>query len=124
MTRNQILIVDDNPETVAAFSALVSAEGYEPVAATNGARALQCLATGGSPALILLDLRMPVMDGLAFRTAQLEDVNLAAIPVIVLTADRPTPDERRGLHGIAALLHKPVDMDTLLSVVHRYTPTP
>ena len=72
------------------------------------------------PAAILLDLMMPVMDGFEFRTKQRSDPALAAIPVIVMTADRATAPEVRAL-DVAARIPKPARVDDLLDAVARVT---
>jgi CheY-like chemotaxis protein len=60
-------------------------EGFTAVTAANGLEALTYLRGGGVASVIVLDLRMPVMDGWAFRREQLRDPALAQIPVVVLT---------------------------------------
>ena len=72
-----------------------------------------------TPFLILLDLMMPGMSGWEFRAAQLENPRLTSIPVVVLTAANTLSDETHMLSDIE-ILHKPFELDTLLTVVGRY----
>src|SRR5262245_27122466 len=86
-----ILVVDDDAAVVRPLARFLELEGFKPVVAANGLEALAYLRGGGAAAVIILDLRMPVMDGWAFRREQLRDPLLAAIPVVVLSG----ADEQR-----------------------------
>ncbi|MCC2671917.1 MAG: response regulator, partial [Armatimonadetes bacterium] len=70
------------------------------------------------PSLILLDLMMPVMNGWEFRAEQLQDPELAEIPVVVVTGALRHPGSASGIEG-AGLLTKPVDVPQLLETVAR-----
>jgi CheY-like chemotaxis protein len=70
-----VLVVDDNPDTRDAVVTLLQISGYRAVGAPDGRDALAYLKGLGDPSLILLDLRMPVMDGWRFREAQLADAS-------------------------------------------------
>ena len=85
---SSVLVVDDDPNLVRLMSKFLTLEGFAPVPAANGAEALTYLRGGGSANVILLDLRMPVMDGWTFRKEQRGDPGLAAIPIVVLSGDR------------------------------------
>ena len=113
-----VLVVDDDRDIRDAAVRLLRSDGYSAVAVENGREALGLLRSGTiHPRLIILDLRMPVMDGFAFRTAQLSDPALAPIPVVVLSADGPhVPEAAERMHAAAAV-EKPVDGDELLRVV-------
>jgi CheY-like chemotaxis protein len=71
------------------------------------------------PRLILLDLTMPVMGGTEFRKVQLEDLELAAIPTVVMTARRDPGTQVSGL-SVRACLAKPLQLDELLRIVAHY----
>jgi len=116
-----ILLVDDDAGFRDAVGRLLEANGYTAVAAGDGHQALRLLRAGTAPALILLDLRMPVMDGPAFRTEQLRDPRLRSIPVLVLSADRAAAGDPR-FRGVASR-PKPVDPDDLLRTVDGLTST-
>jgi signal transduction histidine kinase len=81
-----LLIVDDDSGHREALDQLLSHEGFHVTGCSNGREALDWLRIG-RPDLILLDLKMPAMDGLQFRAAQKEDPELSRIPVIALSAD-------------------------------------
>ena len=86
LPKEPILVVEDEPDLRDALTWVLRQEGYAVSAAANGREALDWLRGSSSPWLILLDLRMPLMDGFEFRVRQLQEPNLAAIPVVVLSA--------------------------------------
>ncbi len=75
--------------------------------------------TGGKPCVILLDIAMPGMNGWQFREEQRKDDALAAIPVIVCTADARAEERAREI-GAAGWLRKPLDPARLLETVARH----
>jgi CheY-like chemotaxis protein len=80
-----ILVVDDDVAVRQTMVRFLGMEGFIVVEASNGREALAHLQTGCDAAAILLDLRMPVMDGWAFRKAQRADPTITSIPVIVIS---------------------------------------
>ena len=110
-----VLIVEDDPDSRNMLAALLGLHGYRTVTAANGLEALE-MARRERPAVILLDLMMPVMDGQTFRREQLGDATLAAIPVVVLSAHARTAELAREL-GASTHLLKPFDLDQLLRAI-------
>src|SRR5262245_24952755 len=102
-----VLVVDDQESTREAFALLLREVGYRVAMAGNGQEALDQLRVE-RPALILLDLVMPVMDGWQFRDAQRADPTLAEIPVVVCSSTWEVHNRATGL-GAAAYLPKPVE---------------
>jgi CheY-like chemotaxis protein len=111
----QVLTVEDNVEIREALTELIGDMGYSTAEAQNGREALQYLSSHSAPRLILLDMMMPVMDGLQFRQEQLKDSRIASIPVVVITAYPRAP----GLEGME-VLNKPIDMARLSAILGRY----
>lgn len=111
-----VLVVDDDVGVLFIVGECLTEVGYEVVSAQNGARALQLLQQGLVPDLILLDVRMPVMDGYAFRDRQLAQPEFARIPVVVMsgTDDCKEATERMCASGC---IHKPMGVLELLSAV-------
>lgn len=111
-----ILVVEDDEAVGVALAGALREEGYEVEIATDGREALARLEGGAAPSLILLDLMMPRMDGLAFRERQLADHRLAGIPVIVMSA-HPDAKATAKRIGAADAIAKPMQLDELLLVV-------
>ena len=119
MSKN-ILVVEDDEDITENVRALLESEGYQVSAAPNGRAALETLeGTSPLPSVILLDLMMPVMTGYEFREAQLTNPRIAALPVVLMTADGHIGDKATRL-GAAATLRKPFDINELLRVVGRF----
>jgi CheY-like chemotaxis protein len=116
---SKILVVEDDPDLRGALVALLESRGYCVVAAEHGRDALERLRSSSPVCLILLDLFMPEMDGWAFRTAQLGDPSLAAIPVLVMSADS-TSLKRAITPGVVAALTKPFEYEQFLRIVEQH----
>ncbi len=115
MEARSILIVDDDADGRAWVQGLLEARGYETVLAEDGSEAL-ARARLFHPNLILLDMRMPVMDGRAFRAAQVHDPDIADIPIVCMSAEHDIVNVARSLDA-AACLRKPVDPAELLDMI-------
>jgi CheY-like chemotaxis protein len=113
-----ILVVDDDLEVREAIADLLGDAGHTIVMARNGREALDALAAGPLPCLILLDMMMPVMDGYEFLERRAQDPTLAAIPVAVLTAQR-APDLAR-IGKDVRVFTKPISLKELVSAVDEY----
>jgi CheY-like chemotaxis protein len=109
MSREDILIVDDNPDARETLAIVLELAGYTVRQAENGKVALQ-MAVQGRPALILLDLMMPVMSGWELLDALRGDPSLRAVPVVIVSAATSAPS------GVP-VLRKPVSVDQLLDTV-------
>ena len=118
MREVRILVVDDEPDIRATVSAMLEIEGYAVAEAANGADALHVIAQR-PPDLILLDMRMPVLDGWAFATELRRRGH--ETPIVVMTAAR---DAARwaGEIAAAAFVAKPFGLDDLITAVERARP--
>jgi CheY-like chemotaxis protein len=83
MAQHPLLLVDDDADTRDAIECLLQTEGLDVVTAANGRDALAQLQAGLEPCLIVLDLHMPVMDGVTFRRRQLTQPGWARVPVLL-----------------------------------------
>jgi len=115
-----VLIVDDDPDILAALGELLESEGYQVTMVTDARAALSHLRDGMRPCVILLDLMMPGMNGWDFRTEQLKDIDLRDIPVVIVTAANVTEAALKAQLGDISLLRKPTMEDELISVVRRH----
>jgi len=114
-----VLVVDDDRELRETVCALLDYEGFTTVAARDGAEALAYLHAAPPPRVILLDLSMPVMDGIEFRERQCQDPAISAIPVIAFSAAASLPEKLRNLE-VNAILKKPIKLAQLLSTIARF----
>lgn len=115
-----VLLVEDDLDIAEAILDVLMDEGYEVAHATNGREAMDLLLTQPAPAVILLDLMMPEMDGPQFRAAQLNDAKLSKIPIVVISADRMIAEKARAL-GAWGFVVKPLQPEQLVSVIERST---
>jgi CheY-like chemotaxis protein len=114
--RRCVLVVEDDHDIRSSLEMALGDEGYDVVTASNGQDALDCLrCTAVLPFVILLDMRMPVMDGRMFLAARTREPALADIPVIVLTADGSS----RYVPGATLVMTKPFGLDALLDELIR-----
>ena len=111
-----VLVVDDDTSILDTVSSILSGEGYDVVSASSGQEALEAVARK-LPLLILLDMRMPVMDGWAVARA-LRGQGIT-VPIIVMTA---AESARRWADEVGAegYLAKPFGLDDLLATVERF----
>lgn len=116
---SEVLIVEDDTALREALGQVLTDEGYDLLSARDGLEAVNCLKKGHRPDVILLDLSMPVVNGWEFRMFQKRDPEIADIPVILITAGGYSREEVAWLEP-SALIHKPLDLPMLLSVVRKY----
>lgn len=110
----RILVIEDDVDLADLIAAALLFEGFEPLLARNGREALDLLAAGFRPDVILLDLVMPVMDGREFRKRQRDHPNLAPIPVIICSAEQPSTAADLAAY---AIFSKPLDLDALIGLL-------
>jgi len=115
-----ILIVDDDPTILEVVADLLDLEGYPVATASNGAEALRALGRG-VPRLVLLDMRMPVLDGWGFARAARAAGHQLRIVVMSAAHDVQQWAEEIGAAGHVA---KPFEMDELLDEVRRVLEEP
>jgi two-component system chemotaxis response regulator CheY len=110
---HRILIVDDDQDLREMMAVLLIKDGFETEVAADGQEALD-KARAHPPNVIVLDMKLPVMDGWTFRAHQRYDEVLAPIPVVLLTA---VPLARLTNVGAAAALQKPFDYQQFIATV-------
>ncbi len=111
----KLLIVEDDDGARVALGDIFDYEGYPVALCSNGQEALDYLRSRPLPALIILDLQMPVMNGWQFCRERRKDAAIASVPVVVITAF-----QFPGNLDVDAVMHKPIDIERLLSTVRHY----
>lgn len=120
-SKKLILVVEDDQYIGEAMQELLDIENYESHLSVNGREAIEYLhSTERLPDLILLDLMMPVMDGMAFRDAQLKDSRISKIPTIIMSADGHISERQEKAHTLS-YVKKPINVDELISKVREYS---
>lgn len=114
--QNTVLVVDDDTSILDTVSSILSGEGYDVVSAATGQEALAAVARR-QPLLILLDMRMPVMDGWAVARALREQG--IKVPIVVMTAAE-SAERWADEVGAEGYLAKPFGLDELLATVERF----
>ncbi len=113
-----VLVVDDDPDILEAICDILGTESYRVARAKNGLEALERVAAE-RPDVILLDLMMPVMDGVAFAHALHQRPAVSDVPILVISADGNP--QRAAAVGAQGYLAKPFDIDALLAHVAAMT---
>jgi CheY-like chemotaxis protein len=114
-----VLVVDDDDELRELIALHLNAMGYETCEAGDGVAALEVVHEGKPLSLMLLDLRMPRMNGLELLDRLRSEHRLDGIPVVVLTGDGQAGRQALA-SGARDFLVKPIDPEDLRNVVHRY----
>jgi two-component system, chemotaxis family, chemotaxis protein CheY len=110
-----ILVVDDDVDIRETLGLALELEGYDVALARNGAEGWDCLRRAAPPALVLLDLAMPVLDGPGLLARMRADLLLRRVPVVIITAFGSLAGSVAAL--AQGFLPKPVDLDHLLAIV-------
>jgi len=115
-----ILIVDDEPDSVEVLEVILLTDGYHQVRSTTDPRRVVDLFTAQPPDIILLDLRMPHLDGFqVLEKLRLVIPERGYLPIVVLTADISADSKRRALsHGATDFITKPYDHVEVLLRIH------
>jgi CheY-like chemotaxis protein len=118
-----ILIVDDNPTNLKLASRVLEVEGYAIELAADAEQA-QALLQHMTPDLILMDIALPGMDGLALTRSLKADEKLKHIPVVAMTAFAMTGDDRKALDaGCDGYITKPIDTRKFPQQVAAFLPS-
>lgn len=119
-TAKTVLIVEDNELNMKLFNDLLEAFGYNTVKTRDGRKAIE-LARTHRPDLIIMDIQLPEISGLKVTELLKEDKDLAAIPVVAVTAFAMRGDEQRiRAGGCEAYLSKPISVASFMETVRRF----
>jgi CheY-like chemotaxis protein len=115
-TDRAVLILDDDRDVAQTIQELVEDQGFRAIHASNGREALALLEKM-HPCLMLIDVFMPVMNGVEFLKVVRSNDALAGIPRVLMTAAN---DQMIGVKEDAPVLYKPVDFESLKRILHKY----
>ena len=120
MAGESVLVVEDNDKNMKLFRDVLRATGYSTLEATTGEQAVE-LALSQAPALVLMDVQLPGIDGIEALARLKGDERTASVPVLALTAQAMSGDRERFLAvGFDGYLSKPVDVAELIQAVKEH----
>jgi CheY-like chemotaxis protein len=120
MAGERILVVEDNEKNMKLFRDVLQARGFEIVEATTGERAVK-LAIEHGPALVLMDIQLPDIDGVEALGRLRADERTASIPVLAVTAQAMGGDRERFLAaGFDGYVSKPVNIVEFIGTVQQH----
>ena len=114
-----VLLVEDDKDVRESIAEVLETEGHAVLQMSTARAALVSLEYPDSPNLVLLDLRMPGMDGLSFLDALQARPDRDRFRVILMSADRSVGD-LEGAPGVVAVLEKPFETEDLLELLDRH----
>ncbi len=117
----KILIVDDDEKNRKLLRVILQHQGYETIEAKNGREAVN-MAIENIPDLILMDIRMPVMDGLEAIRLLRSETSVSKIPVIVLTSSVIQQEREKIISesGCDGYITKPIDIQKFIETIKKY----
>ena len=120
MAGERILVVEDNQKSMKLFRDVLLATGYRTLEATTGGQAVE-LAVDHAPDLVLMDIRLPDIDGVEALSRLRADERTASIPVLVVTAQAMQGDREQFLTaGFDGYISKPVNVVELVGIVRKH----
>ena len=116
--KKMILIVEDEKEILYTLKEFLEGENYIVLTAENGFEAMKLLKNSGIPDLILLDMKMPVMNGWEFAIEFLANYDHNS-PIVVITAASDAEQRAKDISAVG-WAEKPFDLEKLLTLVKKY----
>ena len=119
-TDQRVLLVEDNEDNRTIYSTVLRYLGYQVIEAVDGLEAV-ALARSERPALILMDISIPGMDGWEATRVLREDPSTHDIPIVALTAHALADDRKRAMEvGFNSYLAKPIEPNAVVAEVRRF----
>ena len=120
MAHESILVVDDQPVSIKLMRLMLESEGYQVLVAANATEALQAV-KASKPDLILMDIHLPSLDGLALTKLLRSDMESRHIKIVAISAYASTEDDMRiTASGCDGFIPKPIDTRTLAASIREY----
>jgi two-component system, cell cycle response regulator DivK len=116
----RVLLIEDNEQNRYLATFLLEGRGYEVAAAEDGALGVE-LAGRLLPAVILLDIQLPTMDGYAVARELRRNANLKDVPIVAVTSYAMPGDRERAIAaGCSGYIEKPIDPETFVAEIEGY----
>jgi CheY-like chemotaxis protein len=115
----KVLVVEDHADIRKMMKIMLEFQGFDVIEASDGYEAVE-LAVDEPPDVILMDMAMPVLDGVYSTRALRQHEELEDVPIIALTAYGDFYDSRARDAGCTDVLHKPIDFSALKPLVEQY----
>ena len=119
MAKVMVLVAEDHADIRLLMRIYLESFGYEVIEAADGLRAVET-AVEAKPDLILMDIAMPVLDGVQAASAIREHEELAEVPIVALTAYGDIYNEKARAAGCNDVIQKPLDFEQLKPIIQRY----
>jgi len=120
--KRTILVIEDNEQNLYLVTFILEKHGYETIQARDGREGIE-LASQVNPALILLDIQLPVMDGYTVARELKSNPALADVPIVAVTSYAMVGDSEKILAaGCTGYIEKPINPETFMEEVERYLP--
>jgi two-component system, cell cycle response regulator DivK len=120
MNGKTILVIEDNEINMKLVTAILSREGYRVIGTESAEKGL-LLTRSEKPHIVLMDIKLPGMDGLEATRLIKSDPATAGIPVVALTAHAMESDAARARNaGCAAVITKPIELKTFIETVRSF----
>jgi two-component system cell cycle response regulator DivK len=117
---NRILIAEDLDENRIALKLMLKLAGFEPLEARDGEQAIEVVRRE-RPDLVLMDISLPIIDGLQATRELRADPELRQLPIIIVSAyDNPETREEARASGSTDYISKPIEFDQLKGMIERY----
>lgn len=116
----KILYIEDNEQNLYLVTYILEKNGYRVISARDGQKGIAAAARE-LPALILLDIQLPGMDGYAVAKKLRESAGLARVPIVAVTSYAMVGDRERALEaGCTGYIEKPINPETFLSQIEQH----
>ena len=120
--RDRILIIEDNEQNMYLVTFLLEKNDYEVIQAWNGRQGIE-MATKQRPALILLDIQLPVMNGYEVARELKKNPALETIPIVAVTSYAMPGDREKAMAaGCTGYIEKPINPETFIKDFQKYLP--
>ena len=121
--KTKILVIEDNGQSIYLIAFILEKHGYEIIQARDGCEGIE-LTGRVKPALILLDIQLPVMDGYEVARRLKQDPQTRDIPIVAVTSYAMPGDRERVLAtGCTGYIEKPINPETFVAEVEQHLPT-